>query len=380
MRTLADVRTPALVLDRSIVERNTRAMARRAAELGVDLRPHMKTAKSAHVARLATESSSGAITVSTLAEAFYFASEGFRDITYAVGVVPSKLDDVAALESRGGGPRIQVLTDDVGVARAICERGAALDTDFRVLLEIDTGLHRTGFDATGQEFLDAARILHDSPHAVLAGVLTHAGNSYDHDRPQDILRVAREERDGAVAAAERLRRAGIPCPTVSVGSTPTAVHVDHLDGVTEMRPGNYVFFDTFQWLIGSCERAAIGVSVLATVIAHKPDFQRLLIDAGGLALSKDLSPAAHGHDIGYGIVVGEDGRDLPGNAMRVVAVNQEHGFVECHGEMPFDSLPIGSRVRVLPNHSCMTAAAYPAYEVVDGGAEIVSTWPRVNGW
>ncbi|MFQ5775416.1 MAG: alanine racemase [Kiloniellaceae bacterium] len=379
---LAEIDTPALILDRRRLEANVARMTERAKRHGVDLRPHMKTAKSADVARLATAGHSGAITVSTLKEAAYFAEHGYTDIIYAVGLAPAKLDRVAALQAKGA--RIAVVTDNLEVAEGIGARAAALGARFDVLIEIDTGDGRAGVSPESPGLIALGRALDGAPGVTLRGVLTHAGQSYNCRGVTDVEAVAETERAGAVRAAERLRAAGLPCPVVSVGSTPTAVHARTLDGVTEIRPGVYMFNDVFQVEIGSCGLSDIAMSVLATVTGRHPERGELVIDAGGLALSKDRSTAAVPRDVGYGLVVDAAGADgLP--ELHVVRVSQEHGIVAAPGgEAPFHALPPGARVRVLPNHACMTAAAYDFYYVVDGGDgaadEVVAVWPRVNGW
>jgi D-serine deaminase-like pyridoxal phosphate-dependent protein len=185
-----------------------------------------------------------------------------------------------------------------------------------------------------------------------------------------------------VRAAERLRSAGLPCPVVSAGSTPTAVHARSLEGVTEMRPGNYMFFDLQQVGLGVCSQDDIAVSVLAAVTGHKKSFNRAVIDAGALALSKDLGANETLPEVGYGLVCdSRSGQPLPG--VRVASVSQEHGWLEMASKeqaFPFAALPVGQRVRVLPNHSCLTAAMYDRYYVIDGGEQIVAEWPRVSGW
>ena len=209
---LDDIPTPFLALDR-----NVEGMLRRAQRFGVQLRPHLKTAKCAEVARLAHGGSSGPITVSTLQEAAWFVERGFRDLTYAVGIVPQKLDRVAALMQAGADLRI--LTDDPATAAAVSEDGASRGIRFRVMIEVDCGAGRAGLDAAGDGLLEAGRVLHDGEGTELAGVLTHGGQSYGCDGPAGVRVVAADERDAAVSAAERLRAAGLPCPVVSVGST-----------------------------------------------------------------------------------------------------------------------------------------------------------------
>src|SRR5258708_5803391 len=220
---LTDLPTPSLILDRRRLAQNVSRMRARADQFGVTLRPHLKTAKSARVAALAT-----------------------------------------------GGARGQT---------------------FRVLIEIDTGLGRAGVAPDAPEISEIARAL-ATGGAELVGVLAHAGHSYHCHGVDEVKRVAEEERLGALEAALRLRDAGFPAPVVSVGSTPTAVHAERLDGVTEIRPGNFVFFDLFQVGVASCGMEDIAVSVLTSVIGHHRGRNHLLIDAGGLALSKDTGSNA----------------------------------------------------------------------------------------
>ena len=374
---LYELETPSLILDRSRLAANLVAMSARMKRHGVDLRPHLKTAKSADVARLATAAHSGAITVSTLAEAAYFAEAGFRDITYAVGVTPAKLPRVAALCRDG--VRLAVVTDSVAVAREIA-RTPDCGPGIGVFIEIDSGLGRAGIRADDEALIDIARALEGA--AGLRGVLTHAGHSYGCASIAEIEAVAEAERQAVVTAAERLRGAGIACPEVSVGSSPTARFGRGFAGVTEIRPGVYMFNDAFQAGLGCCRLDDVALTVLTTVIGQRRDLGILLIDAGGLALSKDRSTAGQAEDAGYGLVYDASGeRRLDG--LRVADVHQEHGLIKPVADgasIPFDALPIGARLRIMPNHACMTAAAYDRYHVVDGGDEIIAEWPRCVGW
>ncbi|MGE0153063.1 MAG: alanine racemase [Reyranellaceae bacterium] len=363
--------TPCLLLDRAVLQRNLAAMSARMKRHGVALRPHLKTAKSAEVARLATAGEAGGITVSTLAEARYFARHGFTDILYAVGIVPARLDQVAELCARG--VDLKIITDSLDAARAIASHGGA----FSVLIEIDSGAHRAGLEPASPLLLEIGRILHDAPRTELLGVMTHAGHSYHCRSVAEIAATAEAERLAAVTAAERLHAAGIPCPAVSVGSTPTAVHARSLAGVSEMRPGVYMFNDLDQLALGSCGPQDLALSVLASVIGQYPERNQVLIDAGALALSKDLSAGEFMPEAGFGTILGHQG-------LSVGDVNQEHGFVGSPRPLPLDRLALGTRLRVLPNHACITAAAYGRYHVIDGefdgGRTVVDVWDRVNGW
>jgi D-serine deaminase-like pyridoxal phosphate-dependent protein len=372
--TIADLPTPSLLLDLARLDRNLARMAERMRALGVDLKPHLKTAKSAEIARRATAGFSGGITVSTLAEAAYFADAGFRDITYAVGIVPPKLEEAAALMR--GGVALTLVTDHPAMAHAVGEQGRRLGVRFYLLIEIDTGSGRAGLDPESPLLIDAARSIVEGG-SELAGVLTHAGHSYGAKGPEELRKVAEQERTGVVRAAARLRDAGFPIKRVSAGSTPTAAFAAHLDGVTDMRPGIYMVGDLMQAAIGSCAMEDIAVSVLASVIGAYPERNQVLIDAGSLALSADRSANARWSDVGNGWVLDEAGQRMEG--LFVERVHQEHGFVTARAPLPFERLQPGTRVRILPNHACITAAAYDRYHVLEGG-EIVAEWERVNGW
>lgn len=320
---------------------------------------------------MAVAGEAGGITVSTLAEAEYFAERGFRDITIAAGTTPQKLERVDALVNRG--VRVNVITDDRDTALAIAARRAPL----RALIEIDSGEARGGVDPFGDELLEIGRALGEK----LMGVLTHAGHSYECRTVEGIRRVAEQERNAVITAARRLRDAGLVCDVVSVGSTPTMSHVERMDGVTEARPGVYMFGDLFQAAIESCTRDDIAVTVLASVIGRRPSRNQVLIDAGALALSKDRSTASTDQDAGFGLVLDLDGRPAFGECI-IEQAYQEHGVAvgEEGRPLPFESLSVGTKVRVAPNHSCLTAAAHDRYYVVDGAREVIGEWDRINGW
>jgi hypothetical protein len=364
--TLDDLPTPCLVLDRTVLNRNLLVMANTLRRLGVPLRPHMKTAKSIDVARMALEGQPGGITVSTLAEAEYFAAHGITDILYAVGITPQKLDQVAKLNAAGAD--IIVITDDADTASAI----AARPSPPRTLIEIDSGEQRGGLHPEDDRVPDLAERL----GSALAGVITHAGHSYSGRTAREMERYAAIERTAITEAAQRLRALGYPVGIVSMGSSPTARHAANLAGVTEVRAGVYMFGDLFQAEIETHGADAIAVTVLASVIGRRPG--RLLVDAGGLALSKDRSTADAPRDYGFGLALDLDGQPSYGNAI-VRKAYQEHGVIDIDPERPFD-LPVGAKLRIAPNHTCMTVAAHDRYFVTDGEREVTDIWRRVNGW
>jgi threonine synthase len=359
--------TPCLLLDLDVLKRNIARMAEAVARHpGVALRPHMKTAKSAQVADLAAPGK-GPITVSTLAEARYFADHGFRDQIYAVGIVPAKLDAVAALNAAGGA--VKVITDDLDVARAIAAHPGRLEA----LIEVDVGEGRAGVAPDGEALAAIAAAL--GPR--LAGVLSHSGHSYAGRSEAAMAEIAEAERARLTRAADRLRAAGHPPRIVSAGASPTARYARHLEGVTEMRAGVYMMGDLLQGQIGTHPPEDIAVTVLASVIGRYPGRGAVLLDAGALALSKDRSTEAAPRDWKFGRVLDLEGRPSLGDAM-VVRVHQEHGEVQGE-DLPLDRLPVGARVRVAPNHVCLTAAAHERYHVLEGG-RLVAEWARVNFW
>jgi D-serine deaminase-like pyridoxal phosphate-dependent protein len=379
---LRDLPTPCLVLDRARLMRNVARMRARARALGVALRPHLKTAKSTDVALLAHGGVPGPITVSTLAEAAHFAAAGFTDMLYAVGIVPSKLARVASLMAQA--PALKIVLDDVETARAVANQGRALGCRFSVAIEIDTGGGRAGIAPDDAALVEIGAVLGNA--GMLAGVMAHAGHSYGCKSLDEIVAVAEAERAGVVQAAERLRGAGHAVGFVSVGSTPTALHARHLEGVDEMRPGNFVFFDLFQHGLGMCAADDVAVSVLASVIGHHKGRNHVLLDAGALALSKDVGANAVTPQIGYGLVR-SPAQAAPRADVAVLDVHQEHGIVGARSglgaiaPLPFGEFAIGDRLLVLPNHVCMTAAMHDRYYVVDGPDDtIVAEWPRVAGW
>ncbi|MBL8669039.1 MAG: alanine racemase [Alphaproteobacteria bacterium] len=300
-------------------------------------------------------------------------------MTYAVGIVPAKLAAIAELQRRGAS--VTLLLDSLAMVRAVAEAAAGLDATFSVLVEIDTGGRRGGVEPESPALLAIGRAIYgQAPRLQLKGVLTHAGQSYHGRSAKEIEAIAEQERAGVVRAAERVRAASLPCPVVSAGSTPTVIQARALDGVTEVRPGVYTLCDLDQVGLGSCDVGDIAASVLATVIGHNRSAGRVLVDAGGLALSKDVSAQEFMPDVGYGLVCpAEGGAPIPG--LLVDSVHQEHGLIAARtGELPWDRLPIGARVRILPNHVCMTVAPYDRYHVVEGGTDVVAVWDKATGW
>jgi D-serine deaminase-like pyridoxal phosphate-dependent protein len=371
---LSTLATPAALLDEARLLRNVARMQQRVSALGPRLRPHVKTAKSVPVALLQRDAGAVGITVSTLHEAEVFFDAGFADILYAVGIVPGKLAAVQALRARGCD--LTVVLDSLDAAQAVVAAAPGLP----VMIEIDTDGHRAGIVPDAPLLLEVARTLHTGG-AVLKGVMTHAGASYDCRTPEALRAMAEQERSRCVSAAERIRAAGLPCAEVSVGSTPTALSAEHLHGVTEVRAGVYAFHDLVMHGVGVCALDDIALSVLGTVVGHQPDKGWMLVDAGWMAMSRDRGTERHTVDWGYGAVCSEDGTPIEGLWMS--GANQEHGIVSWRSGQTGGDLvtryPIGTRLRFLPNHACATAAQHPHYEVLKADGSL-TRWPRFMGW
>ncbi|MDD3938067.1 DSD1 family PLP-dependent enzyme [Rhodoferax sp.] len=376
-QTLEQLETPALILDEARMERNIARMREQIRRLGVIFRPHVKTNKCMEVTRRLMETPGGPITVSTLREADYFAAHGVTDILYAVCIAPNKLDHVMALQ--GKGVQLSLILDSMETARILTERAKTTGRRFDVLIEVDSDGHRSGLAPDAVELVEIGRFLEDAGMTV-KGVMTHAGSSYDCTSVAAIRAMAEQERAAIVHAAERLRAAGMACPVVSVGSTPTALFAEQLEGVTEVRAGVFVFFDLVMAGLKVCREEDIVLSVLSTVIGHQREKGWTILDAGWMAMSRDRGTQRQPVDQGYGLVCDLDGR--PMDDLILVGANQEHGIM-AHRDGRVEGalhLPVGTQVRILPNHACPTAAQYPSYQVLGTDHEITATWQRFSGW
>ncbi|NRO98227.1 DSD1 family PLP-dependent enzyme [Paraburkholderia sp. NMBU_R16] len=374
---LESLNTPAALIDIARMNRNIERMQQRMDTLGVSFRPHVKTSKCAQVVQAQIDAGARGITVSTLKEAEQLFACGIRDIVYAVGMAPNKLPQ--ALTLRRQGCDLKIVADSVACAEAIVAFGRANEEAFEVWIEIDVDGHRSGIAPEDDTLVAVATTLVKGGMR-LGGVLAHAGSSYEHDTHEELVRIAEQERSRCVHAAERLRAAGLRCDVVSIGSTPTALAAEHLEGVTEVRAGVYVMFDLVMHNVGVNDTSQIALTVLTTVIGHQKEKGWAIVDAGWMAMSRDRGTQRQKRDFGYGLVCLEDGEVL--NDYLMSGANQEHGIVSRSGAPDREieqRFPIGTRLRILPNHACATGAQHPAYQALgpDGSVE---TWPRFYGW
>jgi len=361
---MIDVETPALLLYRDVMERNLKHMADRAKRLGVALRPHIKTHKCLELGRRQAAQGAQGVTVSTLFEAEAFARGGFSDLTWAFPLDRTHLPHVKRIADSGA--TLRVILDDLETAKALSGTG------LHVWLKVDCGYHRAGVDPSSRYGLDVARELGAERGVTFDGILSHSGHAYRTRNRDEAAQVAEQERQVMAWFAELLRKDGLPVRGVSVGSTPAMAAVKDLTGVTEARPGNYIFYDRTMVLIGCCEPQDVAVSVLATVVSHQPGASHFVVDAGALSLSKDLGPAHLGLETAFGAVKGHP-------ELTVASVSQEHGLIRAAAPAAIEGkFKVGEQIEIIPNHSCLTEAHFDEYVVIEGG-RMIDCWKIERG-
>lgn len=336
MRTIEDVETPAVLVDLDVLEANVGRMATAARRHGVRLRPHAKTHKTAEIARLQLDAGAAGLCLAKTSEAEAFARAGFDNLFIAYPVIGA--DKARRLLALSDAIQLSVGVDSEAGARSLASAFHAAARHLDVLLKIDVGFHRVG--VAPEAAVALARLLAALPGLRLRGIFSFAGHAYSAPTPGDVAVVGRAEAGTLIDTAAALRDAGLPCDEVSVGSTPTAPHGMATAGVSECRPGVYVFNDSSQVELGTCTLDDCALTVLATVVSV-PGPGRAVLDAGSKCFSSDpLRPRPGGH-----------GR-LPGRSTRVAWMSEEHGVLEvAEGE----SFRVGERVRVVPNHACVVA-------------------------
>ena len=336
MSTIHDLATPAVVIDQDVLERNVARMAEAARRHGVGLRPHAKTHKTVEIARMQTKAGASGLTVAKTSEAEVFADAGFPDLFVAYPVVGAdKGRRLLALADR---VRIAVGVDSLEGAATLAGVFHAAGRRLEALLKVDVGLHRVGVAPV--DAAATAQRLADLPGLRLRGLFTHGGQAYGADDAPGVQAIALREGQIMVEVAAAVRALGLELETVSVGSTPTARGSMAVAGVTECRPGNYVFNDFSQVSLGTCGLEDCAMTVLATVVSV-PEPSRAVVDAGSKVLSSDpLRPQAGGH----GLVLG--------TRSRLARLSEEHGVISVE---PGDRFRVGDRVRILPNHACVVS-------------------------
>jgi D-serine deaminase-like pyridoxal phosphate-dependent protein len=331
-----ELSTPAVVVDLDVLEGNVARLAAAARTAGVRLRPHAKTHKCPDIGRLQLATGAVGLSLAKVSEAEVFARAGFDDLFVAYPTVGSdKARRLLALQERA---RLAVGVDSVAGAASLGAVFAAAGLRLDVRLKVDVGYHRVG--VAPEDALGVARAVAALPGIELRGVFTHAGHAYAAPTPEAVAEIARAEARTLAEVAAALRTDGLAIDEVSVGSTPTARAALGAGGISECRPGNYVFHDATQVSLGTCALEDCALTVVATVVSV-PGPGRAFVDAGSKTLSSDaLRPRPGGH--GW----------ILGRRSRLASLSEEHGWVEvAEGE----SFRVGERVRILPNHACVVA-------------------------
>ena len=336
MRSIHDLETPSVLIDLDRLERNIARMASRAREAGVALRPHAKTHKVPEIGWMQMRAGAVGLSLAKTSEAEVFAKHGFPDLFVAYPVVsPTKAERLVALSRR---TRLAVGVDGIEGASVLGAAAARAGTTLRVSLKVDSGFHRVG--VAPEDAVAIGTRIAAIPGLSLAAVFTHAGQSYHRADPAEIQKDSVDEAAIIAASADGLRRAGVAIATVSVGSTPTSRFGFAYPGITEARPGNYVYLDRTQAGLGTCGLDECAMSILATVVSVS-GVERAVLDSGSKTLALDmLRPKPDG----YGLVIGTESR--------LSSLSEEHGIVAV---AKGDTFRVGERVRVLPNHACVVS-------------------------
>ncbi|XP_078119767.1 D-serine dehydratase isoform X1 [Sander vitreus] len=382
---LSTLCTPALVVDVDKVKRNAERMIKRCQNLGVQLRPHMKTHKTLECADIMTGGSRRCIVVSTLAEACFYADHGFDDILYAYSLPFDKIHFIhilifclstnqlhvercAALSERLD--LFQVLLDHPHALEQLKKRPLRDGRLWHVWLKLDCGNGRAGVLHSEPEALRLAQAIAETEGVELTGVYAHCGNTYNCRGVEKIQAVAQETTDLTLQFMEKLKVVGITCKS-SIGSTPSCSYpVKDMAQLSEVHPGNYGFYDVQQSVIGSCSLEDVAVRVLTRVIGHCPHRNQLLIDCGWCGLSLD---GAGKLPTGYAVIEGHPN-------LKLLSMTQEHGRVEpISGLLDYSKYPLGSLLTLIPYHSCATAAMHPVYHVHSEG-RLLGKWTPTRGW
>eukprot|EP01097_Dermamoeba_algensis_P007053 TRINITY_DN440_c0_g3_i1.p1 TRINITY_DN440_c0_g3~~TRINITY_DN440_c0_g3_i1.p1 ORF type:complete len:463 (+),score=91.75 TRINITY_DN440_c0_g3_i1:39-1391(+) len=398
-KSIFELRTPAFIVDKYKTQRNCSLLINKSKAAGLALRPHIKTHKTVEGARMQLGGELESVVVSTLAEARLLCQNGFQDILYGIPISPDKFPEVKILGERV--KAFHLMVDNLSIVKQLenFHKEKKMEKKFSVFLAVNAGYGREG-TSLGDMTFKVAHYLSTSSCFEFQGLYSHSGHAYACATDENLAAVSLEEASIMAEEAELLRKNGIPVKHVSVGSTPAALflvrppkagesvsEITNKPKVTEIHAGNYLFLDCQQAIIGKelqekegnapgdVERYQdildqCGCYVLARVLSVYPDRKKLLIDAGALALSKDLARApliGFGHVVGYPYLV-------------IEKITQEVGVVTTYPGVDSELIneqefPIGSFLKIIPNHSCLTAACFPEYYVVEGGESVDDSAP-----
>ncbi|XP_046573479.1 D-threo-3-hydroxyaspartate dehydratase-like isoform X2 [Haliotis rubra] len=364
--TVADVPTPCLLVDIDKVKRNCQRMIDTARNMGVQLRPHIKTHKSIEGADIATAGTRRKIVVSTLNEAEFFAANGYDDILYGFPISKENVPRCQKLTNQLS--EFHIMYDSVEALQWVKDAPLNTDKKWSVILKIDTGYGRAGVVWDSDDVITVAKAAVDADNVKFLGIYTHCGSSYDCTGVEELKKFGATNTDRLITVRDKLKAAGIACETVGTGSTPSCSHpADNMAALTEFHPGTYFFCDYEQVRIGACTLDDVAVRVATRVVSHKPSKKQLVTNSGHTSLSHCGQKEAGDE---FCVVQGHPN-------LRLVRLCQEHGMMQ-----PVTSdidYPLGTMLFVYPYSSGVTAAHHPVY-YVHSGEKIVGMWRPTRGW
>lgn len=366
-----DLLTPSLLVDKTRFEQNIRNMAEKAEKNGVSLRPHIKTHKCIEIGKMQLDYGASGITVATLGEAIVFAKEGFDDITIAFPVVVDKIPAIVKLSSQIS---LKILVDHPSVVEHLNTNAKEHQSMLNVLMKVYCGYHRCGVNPKSPSAMKLAKKIANASNLDFAGILTHGGHSYDANSVDEIKAIAKQEQDIMAKFAMTLKHESedLAPKIVSIGSTPTMIMCDSIrEEITEIRPGNYVFFDYTQVALGVCELGDCAQSVLASIVGTYEDY--IVVDAGALSLSKDLGSTQIEPDTGYGRILRDYEGSIEYDGFKINSLSQEHGKISVDPSSTLRAVKHGDKIRIIPNHSCLTQYLFDKFYLVDNN-RVIDTW------
>jgi len=363
---LGELPTPQVLIDHPRLRANIGRAQELADAAGVALRPHAKTHKSPVIAAWQIERGAVGVCCAKVGEAEVFVAAGIDDIRLPYPVNPANAARLLALMDHA---TISIIVDHLDVARgwsgAMQRAGRTLD----VLIKVDVGFHRCGIDPSG-DALGFVQAIASMPGLRLRGLLSHAGHGYHAASEQELCDVAQREAETLTTLRAKAIASGIPLEEISVGATPTLRFSSRQRGLTELRPGNYVYFDRTQVALGAASLDDCALTVLATVVSKHPD--RIILDCGSKTLTNDQARGIS-KTPGYGAVLigdGESPRQID-ESLSIERLSEEHATVRVTGSTPLEP---GDRVRVIPNHSCVVSNLVDVVRLVDGD-RVIDTLP-----
>lgn len=368
---LSNLRTPVLLVDYEKLENNIKTMAMKAETNGVNFRPHIKTHKCIEIGKMQLEHGAKGITVSTLDEAAIFADAGFSDITYAVPMASNKIKDALDIASK---VKLRLLLENNEILSDLELELEKRNMTIEVLLKVHCGYHRTGVNPRDPASIKLASRIASSKTLDFKGILTHAGHSYDATSIEQIKEIVLQEQKVMIDFSEKLEKesSSLKPEIVSIGSTPTVELTEtFMEGITDIRPGSYVFHDYTQVVLGCCQISDCALTTYSKIIGKYDDY--LVTDAGATALSKDLGPTHLEATTSFGKIYSDyDNLEMDTN-LHLYSLSQEHGKVKFLNPSDAQNIRVNDAMRILPNHSCLTANLHDCYYIVKK-EQVIDKW------